>query len=43
MRRNKNIDRAFTAFGIFVFLLAMLMLGLGIWGFIELINWVTTK
>jgi hypothetical protein len=43
MRRNKNVDRAFTAFGIFVFILAMGIFGLGVWGFIELINWITTK
>ena len=43
MRKDDNIKKAFTAWAVFVFVLAMGILGLGIWGFIELINWITTK
>jgi len=43
MRKDDNIKKAFTVWAIFVFMLAMGILGLGIWGFIELINWIITK
>jgi uncharacterized membrane protein YiaA len=43
MHKDKNINKTFKAFGISVFILAMVVFGLGIWGFIELINWITTK
>lgn len=41
--RKQSASIAFTAWMVFVFLVTMGVLGLGIWGFIELINWITTK
>jgi uncharacterized membrane protein YiaA len=43
MRKDDNIKKAFTVWAVFVFILGMAVLGLGIWGLIELINWITTK
>lgn len=41
--RKRSTSAAFTAWMVFIFLVIMGVLGLGIWGFIELINWITTK
>lgn len=43
MSKVDKTTKAFVAWAIFVFILAMGLLGLGIWGFIEIVNWLTTK
>lgn len=40
---DDNFMRAFYAWWIFVLVVGLGCLGLVVWGFIELINWITSK